>query len=140
MAINYTRMAALADRLIGDHGRPVTLRQSSATLADVTKPWRGSIAPATEDSPGVEVVAIGLFVNPSDRDDWGHIERNDNGTLLKRGEKHCIVAETELNPLTDVSRFETLRDDNNNQVWNILDVIILEPGPTRIMYSFTLGQ
>lgn len=140
MAFNYAKAQALAERLIGENGRAITLRQSSATLFDVSKPWRGSADPATEAAPGTEVSAIGVFVNQADQDNFGHVETDEAGTLLKRGEKRCLVAETELNPLADVSRFETLRDDTNSQVWRIVEVNILEPGPSRILYDFILSQ
>lgn len=141
MALNYVKFQQLADRLIGENGRSVTLRQSSATPFDVAKPWRGSLDPATEDAPGTEVTAIGVFINQADQDNFGHVETSENGTLLKRGQKRCLVAETELVVLgTDVSRFETLRDNTNAEVWRIVEANILEPGALRIMYDFILEQ
>ena len=134
----YDEDAALADELIGETGRTITLVQSSATPADVSRPWLGSSAPHTEASPGASVTAIGVFVNQADQDNFGYGEADTEGTLLKRGQKRCLVAATQLSPDTDVSRFDAILD--GTQIWRIVDVNILEPGGVRIMYDFTLEQ
>ena len=140
MALNFVKFQAIADRLIGENGRPVTLRQSGTTPFDVAKPWRGSLDPATEAAPGTEVTGIGVFLNQADQDNFGHVEEDENGTLLKRGQKRLLVAQTELSPETDVSRFETVRDDNKGEVWRIVEANVLEPGPLRILIDLIVTQ
>ncbi len=130
MAFDYASFQSLAKTLIEANGRAVTLRKSSAVAFDPTKPWRGSADPATEDSPGT-----------ADQDDFGYTEKNEDATLLKRGMKRCLVAETSLSPAgTDISRFETLKDNTNDEVYSIVEVKVLEPGPSRILYDIIVSQ
>jgi len=74
MAIDYTKLALTAQRLITDAGRTVTLVKPVKTLTDMVKPWNGSPAPdastgdADDDEirlqvPGVQVLpsAVRIF-------------------------------------------------------------------------------
>lgn len=78
MAIDYASLAAVAQSLIGDNGRNVSLVQSSRTPADPSKPWRAG-GTATTISP-VKAVLV-----PYDEE-----EGEEN---IKRGDTMAFVAQ-----------------------------------------------
>jgi len=138
MAINITRLAALAKRLIDENGRPITLQASSTTPIDPLKPWRGQTGIATENTPDQSVTATGVFLNQADEDNFGHVERDTDETLLKRGQQRVLVAFTDLVPSTDVSQFDILLDGTSK--WRIVSANILQPGTVGVLYDFAVEQ
>lgn len=53
MGINYTKAAALAQKLITDNGKTVNLIRTSETPQDVDKPWNG---PDPAEDPSQEII------------------------------------------------------------------------------------
>lgn len=58
MAVDYTKMAALAKRLITENGRTVQLVRPNETATDPAKPWLGSVAgtPTLVSVPAVQLL------------------------------------------------------------------------------------
>lgn len=138
MAINITKLAAVAKRLIDENGRSITLQASGTTPINALQPWRGQTGVATESAPDQSVTATGAFLNQADLDNFGYQEQNTEGTLLKRGQQWLIVAATDLDPDTDVSQFDTVLD--GTRPWTIIKANILQPGTTRVLYDFVVEQ
>ena len=60
MAFDYSGLLTVADTLISDFGRAITLRRASRTAADPTKPWSTRSTVATD----IQAIAtIGVFLN-----------------------------------------------------------------------------
>jgi len=66
MALDYTALAAVATRLIGENGRAITLRRESRTPDDPAKPWGPSdtTAAVAGSADGVQAIAVtGVFLD-----------------------------------------------------------------------------
>lgn len=132
MALNYTNFRTLADRLIGENGRDLTLvRRDQANATDPAKPWRGSTEAAT-----ISTVVKGVFVE---------YEREDfDGSLVRRGDKRVLVAAKDVEDETSGSLNVKIEDyDHILDVgvrWKIITAELIEPGSQRIMYDLQVRQ
>lgn len=131
MALDYANFQALAKRLIDENGRAIVLVQSSRTPANGAQPWRAPTFPAS-GTGATEVTATGVFL--------AYKESDIPGQLVKRGEKRCLVAVTDLAPLTDIRQFDAVRDVDDDETWRILDAQLIHPGDTRILYDLRISQ
>lgn len=67
MAIDYTKLALKAQKLVTDAGRTITLVRPNETPADLTQPWNGppaaQVGETTLDVPGVQLLpnAVRIF-------------------------------------------------------------------------------
>lgn len=120
----HDKFAALAERLIAKHGRPMTLKQLSRDPANASQPWRG---PATSTASGYadteDVIAV-----VTDFD-----EEEIDGTLVKRGDKKVIVA-AKPSATKDLSDFDVLLD--GTLLYHLGACNTVHPGTTKIMYTF----
>ncbi len=136
MAVDYTELAAIATELIADNGRDVVLTKKSRTISDPAKPWRGnSITPVGT----VTVKAIVFDVTDeqlSIEGDTGTDERNRD--LILRGDKQALIAESSLAAAIakDLVGYDTFTD--GTQIYQIVNVETVKPGPTTIVYIMTL--
>lgn len=132
MAIDFNKSAALAERLIGENGRAVTLVKISRAAADVDKPWQGP-APATETE--VEVTAV--FVTPSNS--VAGVPSAGAGTfgklLTKDASMVALVAASSIAGHV-AEEFEKVIDGDTT--WRISQVNTLQPGGVRIYHEFGL--
>lgn len=78
MAINYTRLAATAERLIRENGRVVTLRKRNDTPPDANEPWN--------PSPDDTLTDVRAVIAP-------HEEEDEEGQRTRYGEAEAIIAE-----------------------------------------------
>ena len=80
MALDYTSFQNLAERLIEENGRTISLvRRDQANPTDPAKPWRGST-----EADEITVVVKGVFVE---------YEKMDfDGSLVRRGDKRVLIA------------------------------------------------
>lgn len=128
----HDKFRAVAKKLIDKHGRPVTLIRSSATSADMSKPWRGSDEPASGPAgdDGTEVTATGVFLEVTERD--------EPFLLIKRGATALLVAASDLSAEQDVTQFEEVRDGSavTATTWHIVAAHVIAPGPQVILYTF----
>jgi len=132
MALNYTNFRTLADRLIGENGRALTLvRRDQANFTDPAKPWRGSTEAAT-----VSTIVTGVFLE---------FEKEDiDGTLIRRGDKQVLIAAKDVEDETTgtlsvkVEDFDHILDAGVR--WKILKAELIEPGSQRIMYDLQVRQ
>lgn len=123
MATDYTEFAQLAQELISENGRTVTLQKLDATAADASKPWKGAGAPTVAQSKAVPAV----FVPPSGSGLGRDIVKEE---LLDRVEQVALVAPTDVS----LEDFHTILDDGVR--WNIDWAQVLKPGPTVVLYVF----
>ena len=136
MAINYTTLAAVAQKLIDGGGRDLTIQMKSRTPADSNKPWRGS----TGNTSSITVKGVVFpfsFADVSDTGDKLTFSRELIHDLVRRGDSQCIIAanETESLPVED---FDTLLDGTD--LWKIIQADPLKPGDTVICYTLHLRK
>jgi hypothetical protein len=124
--INYTRMRATAERLIGENGRTMTFTKLGSTPVDPAEPWR-------EDT-GADDTAIPVIVLETE------FENEDiDGQLVRRGDKKMLVAASALETAapsgadTDLEDYDQLLDGTTE--WKIERVIPTRPGDPRVIYE-----
>lgn len=127
--IDYAAMAAMTESMIAANGRLIMLLASNTTASDAAKPWRGVTKPYTKpDDAGSEIGPVyGLEV--------AYAERDIDGDKVKRGDKKFLVAALNI---VDVKLYEGI--DDGGDVWSIVAAELLQPGPTRLLYTFQVRQ
>ncbi len=130
MALNYANFRTLAEKLIGENGRTLTLiKVDRGNPVDVTEPWRDST-----DAAEVLVPITGVFIE---------FETQDiDGTLVRRGDKRVLVAAIDVEQANkaaeDVENFDKILDGTAS--WKIQNVGIIEPGSLTILYDIHVRQ
>ena len=131
MAVDYTNLANVALRLIGENGRSVTLTKKSRTLVDAAKPWRG-----TNDTLNTTLVATAVLFDVTDEQISLNIAGGeDNRDLILRGDKMAVVAANSTSG-QNLRSFDTFLDES--EVYQIINVETVKPGPTTILYILQL--
>jgi len=121
--MDYAAMGAMVESLIAANGREVGLVPPGSTANVSGKPWKGvSDAFTTDPATGVLTV-FGLSVD--------YNEREIDETNVKRGDKKFLVAAISI---VDVTGYAGLRD--GEEIWKVVKVSALQPGPTRLLYTF----
>jgi len=124
--VSVASLQALADRLIDRHGRTVVFTKSGTTAVASGKPWLGVTNSAASDTPGTETEVRAAFLN--------YREKAVDGTIIRRGDKRCLVSGT----VVGLETMNAVRDGLST--WQIVDVDVLEPGDGRMLYDFQVRQ
>lgn len=124
MALNYTRLATTAERLIEENGRSVTLLKGGEVVSDPAKPWRDD-----STTGDLSLTVIGAIVNY----DYDEID----GDLIKRGDKRLLIAQNSVSA-NEIETFDRVLDGGVD--WKIQDTKVWEPGDTRIFYDIQLRK
>jgi hypothetical protein len=130
MATDFAALAAKLVERARSRGlaRIVTLRQLVATPPDPQTPW---LPPADPRAGAVTLAVTAVFVDPSSERELGlRVELID---WLKRAMQIAIIASPE-----DLSTFSELVDDA--EVWRVVGVSTLRPGPTRIVHFLGVAR
>lgn len=122
--INYSSLAATAQKLIQENGRLVTITMLSRAAANADQPWRG---PTTTPAETIELLAV------FDDDE----ESDPRGELVRVGDKKCIISALDADPAL-VERFDSLTDSDQGEVWKIASVKTVQPGSVRVVYELML--
>lgn len=132
--VDYTSLAATAERLIADAGRSVTFVRMERTAVDPAKPWRSAATPANDSAASVtgaaesRIEATAVMVQPSSASKLGlSTDKMDDGA---RAEKIFIVARNAVD--VDLATYDTVVDGGT--VWRIEFVEELKPGATSLLY------
>lgn len=123
MATDYNEFVRLAQELIAENGRQVTLQKLDATAADISKPWKGPGAPAV----ALAKVLPAVFVPASGSGLGRDIVKEE---LLDRVEQVALVAPTDVS----LEGFHAILDGGVR--WNIDWAQALKPGPLVVLYVF----
>lgn len=131
MALDYTKFRAVAEQLITDNGRALTLvRKDQGNPADPAKPWRASTGAAD-----VSLAITGVFID---------FEQEDfDETLVRRGDKRVLAAASQVETVAGAS-FDEIEDfdyvlDGTDR-WDIVQVNVIEPGSLRILYDIQVRK
>lgn len=127
---NYTRLRALAVRLIAKNGRDISMIQFPRTPADAGKPWLGP-AEGSDLTVTVRGVVIEYDVDEIDNE------------LVKVGDKRALIAaqafeESDSPAPPDLEKFDRLQDGSD--IWNVERVTIIAPGPSRVLYDVQIRK
>lgn len=122
--INYVQLAKIAQTLIQQNGRTLTITLRSRTPADPTMPWRG---PNLADSNSITVIGVVVENRETDPKD----------ELVRGGDKQAWISALDTDPAL-VEQYDVLLDSENNEFWKIDKVDTIGPGATRVAYKLTL--
>jgi hypothetical protein len=129
MAIDYDRMLATAQRLIGNAGRTITLRRLNNTPTDSNKPWRGNASPTTPPAESVQISAVA--VPPASLIQLGfRVELRDD--VVQRGSQ-VLIAAPPTSGETDLGDFDEMVD-SDNKVFKVKVLDTLRPAETTLLY------
>lgn len=124
--VDYVKLAATAERLVRQSGRPITFVKPSPTLLDATKPWKG--ADPAEDEVTVEL--NGVFVTPNQVRIFGLSALGDGvgfQDMVAFSEQLIITFPGENN----LREYQTIRDGAVN--WNVTAYQFLKPGDVSLL-------
>jgi len=121
--VDYVRLQSVAQKLINENGRSMTLNRLSITSADANKPWRG-----TDNILEDTVDLIGVFVETK--------TSIIDGTLLKEDEK-SVLANAIDSQGKDLTLFNRLIDGSDEST--ITKVNPLRPGDLVMMYEIVIS-
>lgn len=132
MALNYANFRTLAERLIEENGRNITLvRRDQGNPVDSAKPWRDSTEAAT-----ITFIVKGVIID-FDKEDI-------DGSLVRRGDKRVLISDKSVSD-EGGSAANLIIEDYDHILdagvrWKIKEVNLIEPGDTRIMYDLQIRQ
>lgn len=122
-------LAATAKRLIDKHGRTVTVvKHDSNTVADPTKPWRGTSTPVAITVTGKAAFVPRTFILASFGQDFDGV--------LEEGEYALFAANDDGG--NDLETFNVMKDGGKD--WKIMRTELIAPGDTRVLYMFQVKR
>ena len=116
--VDYTSLAATAQRLIEKNGRTVTITKMSQVAADPNKPHRAR-NPATQTSVSPKAVIV-----PFDREQV-------DGSNVMVDDKMVMVAQSSVTGV-DLSSYDYVTDGSDQ--YDIVKVSKIQPGDTSVVF------
>lgn len=127
MAFDYSPVLLVANNLIAEFGRSITLNQIDKTAADPTKPWKGSNGTRVKLAD-----TMGVFAAVSSLRKLGEGWIDDE--LLKTATMLCLVGGQELPfELADVIQ-------DGTQEWKVEWAEVLQPGTPKLLFAFSVTR
>lgn len=124
-AFDYSKMVAAAIKLIAKFGRQVTFFRFSTTPNDPTKPWRAEDVTQDQSITGIWAALV----------PW---QSDDDKDSVRYGVKMVYVAAPSF-PDDDGELFDGMIDADGG-VWHLHDANVINPGGTRVLYTFRAEQ
>lgn len=129
MAINYTKLASIAQRLIESNGNSMTIVVRSSVPTDSSKPWRGT---NQSDEVSVTVTGVILPFNLPKAGEYKAVEKE----LYRRGAASVYIA---ANSTTVDLKFATnLIDSSTGLTWQIQSIKQYNPGGISLLWEAVL--
>lgn len=133
--VDYTRMRALASRLIQKNGRTIALRKvSRAAPEDPTpnQPWDpegdASATPNTDKAPPRQDITVKGVVVPITR------ARIDD-TLVRVNDMEAYISSADVGDVEITTRDKIV---DKGRVFNIVEVTDISPGDLKVLYVLQL--
>ena len=127
-AIDYNAMAAVAEQLIDENGREITIFRFDQTFTDSAKPWKGPTDP--RGTPDETATLNAVFVPISGAASLGMKTLDQD--LLKRTEQVCLIAPGVTSVPFDLATANEIIDGGVNS--KVTFVETLKPGDTVLLY------
>lgn len=122
--VDFTKLAATANRLISKNGRVVTFVKNSGSAADPSKPWKGSV----DSEETIDLSCV--FVTPNQVRIFGLSALGDAAgfeDMVAFSEQLIITFPGENN----LREYQTVRDGNVN--WNVTAYQFLKPATVNLL-------
>lgn len=138
MAINVTKLAAMAKRLIEANGLPMTFTRLSRTPADPTKPWNGPSLDTHAAIPRIDYTGIKAVRDQTEFADLpettGAFRQNFAGGGIKVPLREVIYVAESSFPDGHID-LKTLDEINDGALtWRVAYMMPVAPGATEIIY------
>ncbi len=134
MAINYTKLAATAKRLVDAAGRSVVLNRLDQAPPDSDIPWEGPADPSA--TPDATATVIGAFVPLTTGKSLG-LETLDMD-LMKRTSEVCLVGPGTVSPPFDLATANELVDGDVHK--RVTFVRTLKPASITLLYFIGVAR
>jgi hypothetical protein len=129
--VDYVELAGIANTLIADAGRDVTVNRYRQTPADAAKPWRGPSSPTT--TPDATTTVKAVFVSPGGAPSLGL--KAIDVDLMKRTEEICLIGP---GATYDLGTANEVVDGGVHK--RVLFVETLKPGDTVLLYVLGVAR
>lgn len=127
MAMNYAELAMVANQLIADTGRIITVSRFQQSPADANKPWEG---PSSAAAPDATDDVTATFVGYSDSG-----FKCKDVDLAKRTEEVCFIGPEAS---FDVTTANDILDGSVHK--RVLWADRVKPGSTVLLYVLGIGR
>lgn len=131
--MDYSSMADLAKRLIGENGRLVTFVKYGVTLPDPAQPWTGPADPRAQPLSSVELYA--LAVDPGSASRYGI--STENSDLVRLSSRILVMAPGAASTV-DLEAFDEVVDEGAR--WRVVKVETLRPASVTLLHYVGLKQ
>ncbi len=121
--VDYVNLKAIADRLISENGRDITVVRFDTNANDATQPWDGPTNPRLNTT---EEVIKAVVVEPDSTVALGELTKMVD--LTSRSDK-IFIAQAGVEDLTT---FNEIQD--GDRLWKIDNVKSLQPGNLLLLY------
>ena len=122
--VDYVKLAATAERLVRENGRPISFVRKAGGPIDPSRPWKGSV-----DSEDI-LELNGVFVTPNQVRIFG-LSALGEGTefidMVSFSEQIIITCPGE----NDLRLYQTVRDGTIN--WNVVAYQVLRPANLNLL-------
>jgi hypothetical protein len=130
--VNYTNFRNLAERLIEENGRTLTLvKLDEGNPVDVAEPWR-----ASTEADEISFDVLGVFIK--------YEKDAIDGEFIMQGDKQVLIAaksvEDESGSAAEIAIEDYEEIVDGGQRWRIMDVDLIEPGPSRVLYDLQVRK
>lgn len=122
--VDYASLATIAQQLINENGRDVTITKLDRDANNPSQPWNPQTPTNTVVGP-LKGVLVPFRNNDID------------GTLVRKGDMKALVAANDTTPNL-IEEFDEL--DDAGDIWKIVDTTVINPGPVRVIYKLTLRR
>ena len=135
MTINYTQLAATAQRLIEASGRTFTINKLAKTPTDANKPWRGNTDP--RGTPDDTASVIGIVMDTISSRYLGVTIQREDG---QQAEAMFLVVASQSAPTKDLKTFDEAIDSSDGSAYTIKSLNVLKPGDTEMFVAYKMTK
>lgn len=128
---DYPHLLTIAQKLINNAGRIVTLTKLGSTVPDPTKPWRGPADPRSPVGSSATYKAAFLILS-------GHYKLGLTQTtmdLAKKSDATCLIASSD-----NLETYQELTDSTDGRTYKILGSEGLKPGSLQLLWFLVLSR
>lgn len=145
--VDFDRLAATAERLIGANGRTVTLLKLNRQADDPARPWRGNPNYPNTGGDGAEIPGVVCaFVSPGGSG-FGRTANDGAGTLQQVFEQIGLISADAFDKAVAAAgvtatfeQIDVIRDTGPDGYWKVRERWTLRPAEKRVLYAVGLAR